>query len=136
MNFFVPGVPKPQGSKRAFVVKGRPVLVESAGVPLKDWRSMVAHVAAGEMGERLPLEGPLLVTLNFYLPRPKSHPKTKVTYPSTRPDLDKLARACLDALTHICFYDDGQVISLYLNKHWGDKVGVHVEVEQLLGEAA
>ena len=131
MNFFVPGLPKPQGSKRAFVVKGRPVLAESAGQPLKDWRAVVALAAMNQMAGSPPLDGPVLVRLGFYLPRPKSHPKTKITYPTSRPDIDKLARSVLDALTHICFSDDAQVVHLEARKWWadgGNSVGVGISV--------
>jgi Holliday junction resolvase RusA-like endonuclease len=37
-------------------------------------------------------------------------------YPTTKPDLDKLARAVLDALTGVYYLDDAQVVSLDLQK--------------------
>lgn len=117
IQFTVPGVPKPQGSKRGFVVKGKAVLVESAGTPLKDWRAVVALAATEAMSGHAPFEGPVRVTLSFNLPRPKSHGK-KVTFPEHRPDIDKLARSVLDALTHVCFADDGQVTTLFARKRW------------------
>lgn len=120
ISFFVPGVPKPQGSKRAFVHRstGRAVLIESAGAPLKDWRGDVKRFALDAMNGQPPLQGPVGMLLEFRLPRPKSHPKTKVTYPVTRPDLDKLARSVLDAVTSVCFEDDSQVTRLVVWKKW------------------
>lgn len=118
IQFTVPGVPKPQGSKRGFVVKGKAVLVESAGIPLKDWRAVVALAGTEKMAGKPPLDGPLLVDLVFSLPRPKSHPKTRITWPITRPDIDKLARSVLDALTHVCWVDDSQIVTLILHKQW------------------
>lgn len=121
ISFTVYGTPKPQGSKRAWVNKttGRAMMVDQAGAPLQDWRVDVQQAALTAMGERPPLDGPIYVTLRFHLARPKSHPKTRQTWPATRPDIDKLARACLDALTHICFVDDGQVVHLNVFKVWG-----------------
>lgn len=143
MNFFVPGVPRPQGSKRGFVVKGKAVLVESAGQPLKDWRAVVALAGTEVMAGRSPFVGPLGVDLNFHLPRPKSYPKSRVDWPSKRPDIDKLARAVLDALTHVCWVDDAQITFLRLNKDWAHNrvnpeqpVGLSVVIRALEDEAA
>ena len=57
------------------------------------------------------------IDLRFILPRPKSTPKRKPTPPAIkRPDIDKLARAILDALTGIWFTDDSTVIDLRATK--------------------
>lgn len=132
-TFTVLGTPKPQGSKRAFVNPrtGRAVLTESAGKPLQDWRTDVQQAAlAAHDGE--PLDGPVRVTMRFGLARPKSHPKTKETWPVTRPDVDKLVRGVLDAITHVCFNDDSQVTELLAFKTWGTP-GVMVVVEDARG---
>ena len=47
-----------------------------------------------------------------------------------RPDLDKLQRAVLDALTGVLFSDDGQVVQLAAVKQYGQP-GVHIVAEQL-----
>jgi crossover junction endodeoxyribonuclease RusA len=114
---------------RAFTPKGwrRPILT-SDNPRLKDWRSVVAmtagSVATGEM-----FTGPVSVSLVFHVPRPKSAPRS-VVYPAKKPDLDKLVRACLDALTHVLWVDDSQVIDLLVKKRYavGEPVGVFVSV--------
>jgi len=118
--FTVVGTPKPQGSKRAYINRktGMPILTESAGQPLRDWRTDIQQ-AALNAHQGPPLEGPVMVTLDFTLARPKSHPKTRETWPTTRPDIDKLARSVLDAITHICIVDDSQIIQLTATKSWG-----------------
>lgn len=116
LEFFVAGVPKPQGSKRPFTqigLDGKPVtrLVESAGGPLKLWRKRVEVAArneAAKSGWRTP-GGAVRVEVEFWLPRPKSHwgtgrnkGKLKPSAPrlhTTQPDRDKLERAVNDALT-------------------------------------
>lgn len=80
------------------------------------------------MAGEQPFQGPLTVELRFYLPRPKSAPKSR-EWPTTRPDLDKLARSVLDALTHVCWSDDAQIIELYLNKFWSIDTPVGVDVD-------
>lgn len=101
LRFFAPGTPAPQGSKRGFSQIGstRVQLVESSK-NLKPWREDVrkaAATAAIEQGWTAP--GAVAVGLTFWMPRPKSHPKTRRTIHSSRPDADKLTRGVLDALT-------------------------------------
>ena len=72
--------------------------------------------------------------MRFYLPRPASASKTKKLPASKRPDLDKLARAVLDALTDVIFEDDSQVVSLGAFKYItnpGQQPGVKVTVYEL-----
>lgn len=133
ISFFVPGIPKPQGSKRAYVNRhtGKASLVESAGQPLADWRGDVKRFAVDAQADIPPLEGPVEVSLGFYLNRPKSHPKTRETWPVSRPDVDKLARAVIDAMSSVCFHDDSQIVHLTAFKEWatdGTPAGCRVNV--------
>lgn len=103
------------------------------------WRERVALVAHGTMAAEKDLHGlgliekPEQVELNlwFVLPRPASAPKTKTPPATKRPDLDKMARAVLDALTDVVFQDDSQVTSMALTKRIavpGESPGVTVEI--------
>ena len=133
-HFFVRGQPVTQGSMRAFVVKGRPIIT-SANKNLKDWRTLVALQAQTEATAECPLDGPFSMTLEFYMPRPKSLKKS-IMYPigARSGDIDKCARAVLDALTSIFYKDDSQVVKLDVQKYWamtGDvpqPPGVFVEI--------
>jgi Holliday junction resolvase RusA-like endonuclease len=146
VSFTVAGLPAPQGSKRAFVNHrtGKAVVMEMAGAKLSDWRSAVRDTAVGVMlgmapgAARGPLTGPLSVSLAFTLPKPKSAPKTRRTWPDKRPDLDKLVRATLDGLTGPLFADDAQVILLEAGKLYPGEgtaalpyPGVRVAVKQI-----
>lgn len=111
LRMFVPGRPAPQGSKR-HVGGGR--MIESSKY-VAPWRETVRHHAATQMAGNAPIDGPATVRVTFVLPRPKSEPKS--TRPHTRrPDLDKLARAVLDALTGPAILDDSQVVRLDVHK--------------------
>lgn len=130
IEFWVAGIPKPQGSKRAFVVKGRPVLTESAGGALKDWRAVVAHEAA--LAVSVPIDGPVSVVVTFHMPRPKSLPKSRPSWPAKRPDIDKLVRAVLDSMSSIVYGDDAQIVTLTARKVYvlpNGIPGVRVRVE-------
>lgn len=119
VTLWVSGTPKPQGSKRAFKHKttGNVVMVED-NKNVRDWRSDMKNVAGAEFADTPPFEGPVTVMVVFHMPRPKSHPKTKQTWPTSKPDVDKLLRAVLDALTGIAFKDDSQVTMLTGVKAW------------------
>ena len=67
---------------------------------------------------------PLGISMSFQFSRPKSN---KTEWHTQRPDLDNLAKAVLDALHGIAFFDDSAVLSLGLRKGWGHP-SVFVEV--------
>lgn len=127
MRFFVAGIPAPQGSKRHV---GRGVLIESSKA-LKPWREDIRQTALTALADGgAVMAGPVGVSLCFWLPRPKSHPKTRRTVPTTRPDLDKLARGVLDALTSAGAYnDDSQVVWLVLEKQYVHPVDLATETD-------
>lgn len=121
MSFFCAGAPTTQGSKRGFIVNGRVVLVESTGERLKDWRHVLA-IAARDAWPHPPLTGAVSAEMHFTLPKPKSTPKRKRTWPIGKRsgDLDKLERAVFDAITHVIVADDAQVIDVRASKDWED----------------
>jgi crossover junction endodeoxyribonuclease RusA len=129
ITFFVAGKPIPQGSMRAFVAKGRPIIT-STSKNLRTWRDLIAMVAQEHRPEKL-MEGAIAVELHFILQRPKSAPKRKIIKPTKRPDLDKLVRACLDALTAVIFRDDNQVVELHATKSYDYRSppGVQISVD-------
>ena len=116
----VPGSPAPQGSKSFKGFRnGRGILVESSAA-VGPWRERIALAAHNAMGGRTLMVGPIDITMLFVLPRPKSAPKRTTPPAVKRPDLDKLARAVLDALTNVVFSDDSQVTSLMCSKRLAD----------------
>jgi crossover junction endodeoxyribonuclease RusA len=121
------GLPAPQGSKRS-LGKGR--LIESSRL-LKPWRDSVAYQLRAAMirdhfrgfGAHVPVD----LDLYFALRRPAYLPKS-VHRHTRRPDLDKLARAVLDAMTTAgLVVDDAQVFRLTCEKayaHEGHPLGL------------
>lgn len=128
ISFLVHGLPVPQGSTRSWLVNGRPVIT-SAAKGLATWRRLVADVAQRFAPDE-PWEGPVGIDLHFGLPKPKSAPKTRRVWPDKRPDLDKLTRAVLDALTYVVFADDSQVVEIQATKDYGAP-GVTIEVHRI-----
>lgn len=126
IRFFVYGKPQQQGSARGFVVGNRAVIT-SANRNLKPWRNLVSSEAQKVAPARL-MEGPIKLGLNFIMPRPKSAPKTRVILPDKRPDLDKLVRGILDALTNVIYHDDSQVTAIMTTKRYDYTQSPGVEI--------
>jgi Holliday junction resolvase RusA-like endonuclease len=117
-------------------------MVESAGQKLKSWREAVRSEASAALTHTNtpPLVGAVAVTVTFFLPRPKAHygaKGLKASAPVTcakRPDVDKLLRSTLDALTAAGTYgDDSQVVHLAGAKMYADPapVGAVITVRPL-----
>jgi crossover junction endodeoxyribonuclease RusA len=156
IEFFVPGAPVPGGSKKAFPVRGRDgklhvSVADTSGPRGQEWRAAI-RLAAGRIADdparkwqpgavvALPYVGALRLSLWFYLLRPRSHFGKRglcpgaPAFPTTRPDVLKLARAVEDACSGIVWTDDAQIVTEDLCKLYADggaSIGVRVRVEQL-----
>ena len=124
------GLPAPQGSKkvRGYNRDGRAILGESSD-RVAPWRENVIWQSRKQY-KGLPLEGPLQISITFWLPRPKGHYRTingelsniikpgkpTHTIASTQGDVDKLIRSTFDGLsakTGGCIaQDDSQFVRL------------------------
>ena len=71
--------------------------------------------------------------MDFVFTRPKSQPK-KWKMNTKRPDLDKLVRAALDAITNVLIPDDSQVVRITAGKCYGDcdrTPGLYISVKRV-----
>lgn len=132
LNFFVPGRPSPQGSKKS-VGNGRFV---EASKYLPAWRKAVTEFAIYAATEHSwePLQGPVSLEVVFYLDRPATIKPEKRPYPIVPPDIDKLVRGVADALSDAGVWgDDSQVVKLVAFKRYADfqNTGAFISVETL-----
>lgn len=126
--------------------KGRTRLYHANGKALTPYRNTVAEAAARIVAGRALLEGPVRVNLEFRIGRPRAHFRTgraALGLSLLRPgapeawdctggaDLDKLARAVLDALTGVAYVDDRQVADLRARRVWAVRGGVSIAVSEL-----
>jgi len=145
IRFFVPGMPVPQGSKSAMQHKntGKVVMFDQSSKRLKPWRKSIKTLAQAAMGGDA-WDGPVAVCLDFTFPRPKNHygsgkninvlKQSAPAWKTTKPDIDKLARAVLDGLTGALFIDDKQVAKLTATKLFAERperYGVHIWAVQV-----
>jgi Holliday junction resolvase RusA-like endonuclease len=127
LRFTAIGVAQPKGSTKAFLPKGwtRPI-VTSANPKNKGWQQIVAEAASRELqrAEHVggSFSGPVEIEVCFYLPRPKALLTKKLAPQNVphvkKPDVDKLARSCADALKGVVWNDDSQVTDLIARKRY------------------
>jgi Holliday junction resolvase RusA-like endonuclease len=96
------GLPAPKGSKKAIgtaTTKDGRKFTRLAEMSRKvvPWQKAVVRAAQAAYAGP-PLDGPLAARLVFTMPKPKSAPRTRRTWPAVTPDLDKLCRSTLDSL--------------------------------------
>ena len=141
IKFRVDGEPKAQPRPRAFAFHGHARMYD-AGTS-NGWKKLVA-LAAKPYCHKTPLLGPLRVNLHFWFARPKAHygkrkgqVYIKESAPrsmTSKPDVDNLAKAVMDALTDVDMWgDDAQIIVTEITKRWSNdgSQGVDVEIEEL-----
>lgn len=140
-DFKVEGVPIQKGSKSGFLIGGKVRIVDQKSKALKGWNANVR--AAAQSCEMKRYEGPVYVSIDFYMPRPSNHFGTgrnegklkrwaMMLLPDVKPDLDKLTRTIFDALTGTCYMDDAQVVRSTVQKFYeyppGKPIGVEVRI--------
>jgi Holliday junction resolvase RusA-like endonuclease len=129
----IEGKAKPQGSKKAFVINGRAVLVEASKDLKTERLRMSVFIAANAISSKWQkIERPdgAIVTLEFSFVRPKSVKRQEMT---VTPDVDKLTRFTLDAITQAgnIWDDDSQVVKLNVRKHYGDKDTTTISIDRI-----
>lgn len=138
-QFVIEGVrPVPQGSMTASYNRntGTSHVHHVQGTALALWRASVRE-AARAAGATLSLS-PIVLKVQFGLYRPKAQTRLvggkrvptfryKDAMPTTAPDLDKLLRAVMDALTGVCYADDSQVVSIETTKMYANTTIVSVD---------
>jgi Holliday junction resolvase RusA-like endonuclease len=124
----VTGDPASQGSHA--IINGRIVQVNSK--KHKAWRTAIVTEAISALPKNWePLDEPVELIVNFYMPRPTS---VKRPLPSVAPDLDKLVRSVGDALAIAGVYtDDSRIVRISARKLYaqGIEPGATIEVSPI-----
>ena len=128
---FVRGDPIPQPRPRITVRGRHGVAYVPRGHAIHAWRAAIREEmerCVSQSEQEFPIRGVSLhVMMSFYLRKPKSNRKT---LPISRPDLDNLAKAVLDAGNGVIWRDDSQVTTVVMSKRWHDKPGVWLEISE------
>jgi crossover junction endodeoxyribonuclease RusA len=136
IDFFVAGIQKAQPRVKAFVRGGH------AGVytpnSAESWKQSVRREAIANAPESLTANS-VCISLDFFLPRPKSHLKrdggVKENQPiwhCKKPDLDNLIKAVTDAITDTqrIWLDDSQICRISATKTYAlNATGCSVRID-------
>ena len=130
------------------VAKGRPRFSSRGGfvktyTPAKtsEWEAVVREAARQAMGSSEPMDGPVALSLRFYLPIPASWSKKRTEaaklgkeHHIKKPDADNFAKAVMDACNGVLFVDDSQVVNLHVSKHYSNWPRVAVTLMEVLND--
>lgn len=121
IQFTVFCLPGPQGSKsyKGTGPQGRAILAESSAL-VKPWREAVVWAAREAMvlAQTRGIGGGVAIEAVFTVRRPIKLSK-KIMHPTVKPDIDKLVRSTLDALTAAgVIEDDARVVRLLTEKSY------------------
>ena len=130
------------------VAKGRPRFSSRGGfvktyTPAKtsEWEDVVREEARKAMGSSEPIDGPVALSLRFYLPIPASWSKKRTEAANLghehhikKPDVDNFAKAVMDACNGVLFVDDSQVINLHVSKHYSKWPRVAVTLMEVIND--
>lgn len=136
VKFTALGRPAPQGSMKAFMVKGKPRLTSQlkTTMPFRQqvgWTALRARADFGYNDILFAKQEPVAATFDFYFAPPKKMPKGR-TEPTVPPDTDKLCRAVFDAIRGIIYVDDAQVVKLTARKMYGLPERAEITLMQIL----
>lgn len=142
--FRVIGVPKPGGSKRAFVIPNtNRAIITDACKQNKSWRQDVAYSALAARAENpVFFESAISVEFTFIFQRPKSHTtksgglrKGVSAHHISAPDTTKLVRSTEDALTGVAWKDDRLIVIQTAVKRYadpGEPPGCAITIRELI----
>ena len=83
-------------------------------------------------------QGPLKLTITAYFPIPSSASKKKkelmlagIIRPTIKPDWDNIGKIVTDALNHLAYDDDKQIVEAIVRKLYSDEPRVEIEIEEV-----
>ena len=92
-------------------MKGRHIIVHASS-KMKAWREHIEEEVR-RVWTGPPFDVPVSIDRYFIMQAPQNRPaptKPNRDLPAVKPDIDKLDRALLDALTGVCFTDDARIV--------------------------
>jgi len=130
--FFVAG--KPMAKARVRFSKAGHAFTPERTV---NYEGQLAYAAQVAMNGAVPIEGPVSASVRVYMPIAPSWSKKKreaaltgAIRPTSKPDADNYAKM-LDALNHIVWVDDSQVVDLRVVKEYSLNPRMEIIVDTL-----
>lgn len=124
------GTPAPKQSARFRIAKnkaGKQFISSYQPTEIVNKEATIAAVVQSQLPKDfIPFDCPIMATVSYIFPIPKSMPKSKVkaiadgaiVYKDTKPDMDNLVKM-FDSLHGIVFINDSRIVSLMAVKYYG-----------------
>lgn len=134
MKFTIPIEPVGQMRARSTAIGGHARTYKHA--TQKRAEDKILAFAAANRPEQ-PIDGPLTVKIDAYLPIPasmskfnKAQAKMGELRPTKKPDVDNLAKNLLDCFNGVFWTDDKNIVGLMVRKFYSDAPRWEVEIRQ------
>lgn len=135
------GKVQPQGRPRHRVIKtkdGRVFSHTYEDAKSRDFKSVLHLLAQEQMGQQELFEGALSLELCVSKPIPKSMTKRDRKLveegrllPTTKPDVDNILKAVMDAMNKVVYKDDSQIAVVSVSKQYAEKEGVDIRITNI-----
>lgn len=151
--FTIPGKPQGKDRPRGFIktqTVGNGLAAYKTGLKIKrtvgmittqktvQYEYLIGVLAKQQMAGKEPFSCPMRVDILLFYPISKSWTKVKKNnahlgkmVPTVKPDIDNCTKAIFDALNHIVWVDDTQVVDKHVSKHFSDNPRVEVRITPL-----
>lgn len=137
MKIIIPGVPAGKGRPKFSTVNGHAV----AYTPKKtaNYENLVKLAYQEQAGSMFEPSDQLRAEIKAFFPIPKSTTKRKRAemqaggiLHTKKPDADNIAKAILDALNGVAYYDDAQVCELFVKKLYSDQPRAELTLNRVI----
>lgn len=102
----------------------------------KDYEKLIKDIYT--LSEQEILEGSLIAVIECYFKIPKSTSKvnklamlSNISRPTKKPDIDNIAKVCLDGLNGLAYTDDAQIVDLRVRKWYSDDPRVIINLKRV-----
>jgi Holliday junction resolvase RusA-like endonuclease len=132
ITFEVPG--RPQGKRRARFFRAGHFIKSHADPQTVNYETFIREMFCLAYPGFVPLEGALAVEVRAFCGMPQASKKKFAAMvsgelrPAKKPEPDNIAKVVLDALTGLAFKNDSQVVSLAVEKWYGERERVDVSI--------
>lgn len=103
-----------------------------------NYESYIKYIFSQKYPNFVPLESPISMAIHIFKTIPSSQSEKRKELmrkqeikPTTKPDIDNVAKLISDALNKLAYKDDNQIIELYVKKYYSDYPEVVIEIEEL-----
>ena len=130
VTFEIPGWPRAKQSARAVRTANGIRFFQPPEV--ENYHGRVFALAASVL--EVPFDSAISLKISVVLRTPASWSKARkavLNRATTRPDLDNVVKAIMDGLNGVAWVDDRQVVQLNVEKHYGNRDVVIVEIAEL-----